>query len=152
MGNRCILSSQPFRQGRVQKMKTAYPFFFDIASFQTDPVWNRSRNTNTRIQNCSKLGLQTSYRLENQHKKISLEKLSTGAKKQKIKTILMVILKTNIKNPPTPRRVGIKSRPTDIDSPVDRYIARHPTLAKLEVVLFLEQSPCGFSPMGEGRG
>ena len=54
--------------------------------------------------------------------------------------------------PPTPRRVGIKSRPTDIDSPDDRYMTGHPTLAKPEVVFFLGQSLCYFSPMGGREG
>ena len=33
-------------------------------------------------------------------------------------------------NPPTPRRVGIKNRPTNTDSPDDQYIPGNPTAGK----------------------
>ena len=44
-----------------------------------------------------------------------------------------------------------QNQPTDIYSPVDQYMTGHPTLAKPELVFFLGQSLCDFSPMERGH-
>ena len=53
--------------------------------------------------------------------------------------------------PPTPRRVGIKSQPTDIDSPDDRYIPGNPPPGETRGSLLSGATPVRFfSPPGGG--
>ena len=52
--------------------------------------------------------------------------------------------------PPTPRRVGIKSQPTDIDSPDDRYIPGNPTPGETRFSLLSGAIPVRFSSHGGG--
>ena len=55
-------------------------------------------------------------------------------------------------NPPTPRRVGIKSQPTDIDSPDDRYIPGNPTPGETRGSLLSGAIPVRFFSHGGGGG